>query len=419
MASFDVVSLFTNIPLNESIDLCTDLVFENRQSFEYEECKFDRNNFSKLLSFAVKDNHFMFNGKLYDQIDGVAMGSPLGPTFANVFMCFLEDKYLSECPLQFKPALYRRYVDDTFCLFKEKSDIYRFLDHINSYHPSIKFTVEIEDNCSLPFLDVLVNKEGIDFSTSLFRKQTFTGLYTNFASLSPTRYKTNLVRILVFCAFHICSSFVNFHKEIVRIKEILRANCFPVTLIDNVIRNFLNRQYIPCNKPKDKNEDKPRIICCLPFLGKRSFRIRNDITRLIKTHYLNTQVQFIFKSAKRISSMFQYKDRIPTLVCSNVIYKFSCSGCNASYYGKTNRNLLIRCNEHLGINRNGRELSSPSPSSIRNHIKQTGHTASIDDFSVISKTSNSYDLLIHESLLIQRDRPSLNSQQSSISMVLF
>ena len=81
MASFDVISLFTNSPLNESIDLCTDLVFENRQSFEYEECNFDRNNFSKLLSFAVKNNHFLFNGKLYDKIDGVAMGSPPRPYF--------------------------------------------------------------------------------------------------------------------------------------------------------------------------------------------------------------------------------------------------------------------------------------------------------------------------------------------------
>ena len=167
--------------------------------------------------------------------------------------------------------------------------------------------MESEDNCSLPFLTVLVNKEGIDFSTSLLRTQTCTGLYTNFASLSPTRYKPNLVCILVFCAFHICSSFVNFHKESVRIKEILCANCFPVTRIDNVIRNFLNRQYIPCNKTKDKNEDKPRIICCLPFLGKCSFRIRNHITRLIKAHYLNIQVQFIFKSAKHISSMFSIR----------------------------------------------------------------------------------------------------------------
>ena len=73
----------------------------------------------------------------------------------------------------------------------------------------------------------------------------------------------------------------------------------------------------------------------------------------------------------------------------------------------------------IGINRNGREIVSSSPSSIRDYVKQTGHTASIDDFRVISKSSNSYDLLIHESLLIQRDRPSLISQESSISMVLF
>ena len=56
------------------------LMFEHRQSFECGECNFDCNNFRKLLSFAVKENHFMFDGKLYDQIDGVAMGSPLDPT---------------------------------------------------------------------------------------------------------------------------------------------------------------------------------------------------------------------------------------------------------------------------------------------------------------------------------------------------
>ena len=56
----------------------------------------------------------------------------------------------------------------------------------------------------------------------------------------------------------------------------------------------------------------------------------------------------------------------------------------------------------------------PSPSSNRDYVKQTGHIASIDDFCIISKTDNSYDLLIHESLLLQKDRPILNSQQSSI-----
>ena len=179
------------------------------------------------------------------------------------------------------------------------------------------------------------------------------------------------------------------------------------------IFNFLNLQYILHTKPK---EGKPRITCCLPFLGNRSFRIRNNINKLIKAHYRDIQVQFIFKSTKQVSYLFQYKDSIPTLVCSNIVYKFS---CNATYYGNTNRNLLIRCNEHLGINRNGHEIVSSTRRSSRDHIKQTGHTASIDDFRVIRKSSNSYDLLIHESLLIQRDRPCLNSQQSSTSMVLF
>ena len=104
-------------------------------------------------------------------------------------MCALEKRYLNDCPTQFKPVLYRRYVDDTFCLFNRRDDVDRFLQHINSFHPDIKFTFEIEENNTLPFLDVLVEKESHCFSTSLYRKKTFTGLYTDFASLAPNKYK--------------------------------------------------------------------------------------------------------------------------------------------------------------------------------------------------------------------------------------
>ena len=93
--------------------------------------------------------------------------------------------------------------------------------------------------------------------------------------------------------------------------------------------------------------------------------------------------------------MFRYKDLVPPQLCSNVIYKFSCSGFNATYYGKITRILLIRCNEHLGLNKIGNKLANPSPSSIGDHIKQTGHNASLDDFYIISKTNNSFDLLLH------------------------
>ena len=184
MASFDVSSLFTNVPLDEVIDICTNLMFKDRDTVNYNGCKFDRCNFKKLLSFAVKDNHVLFNGVLYDQVDDVAMGSPLGPSLANIFMCSLEQRYLSSCPSQFKPILYRRYVEETFCLFKERNDIDLFLNHINSIHSKIQFTVEVENCSSLPFLDILVEKLIIVSALLHLGKNLYWPVYEFFLSIS-------------------------------------------------------------------------------------------------------------------------------------------------------------------------------------------------------------------------------------------
>ena len=412
-------SLFTNVPLDEIIDICTNLMFVDNEFVNYNGCRFDRNNFKKLLSFAVKDNHFLFNGVPYDQIDGVAMGSPLGPTLANIFMCSLEQYFLSNCPPQFKPLLYRRYVDDTFCLFKDKNEVDHFLNFINSIHPNIHFTVEVENGSSLPFLDILVEKTNDSFNSSLFRKKTFTGLYTDFASLSPNWFKTNLVSSLLYRAFNICSSYANFHNEIVRIKSILAKNCFPRSLVDRVIRSFLDKQFSHGSKLA-KDEGKKTIVnFCLPFLGAYSIRIKKSVIKLLKDNYPNIKLQVVFRSPARLSSFFRFKDRFPYLLCSNVVYKYTCSGCNATYYSKTIRNLKVRCLEHLGRNRSGHKTNSSNQSSIGDHIGSTGHNATMEDFKIIAKSDNAFDLLIYESLLIQKDRPSLNSQQSSIPLVLF
>ena len=66
------------------------------------------------------ESFFIFDGKFYEQCDGVAMGSPLGPTLANVFMCHFENIWLENCPAYFKPIVYRRFVDDTFYSFEQK-----------------------------------------------------------------------------------------------------------------------------------------------------------------------------------------------------------------------------------------------------------------------------------------------------------
>jgi len=90
-----------------------------------------------LLDTAAKNQLFLFNGNLYEQTDGVAMGSPLGPLLANVFMCSIEDKLNQDGKL---PSYYRRYVDDTFTIMPDISRNF--------------FTMEVERNASLPFIGV-------------------------------------------------------------------------------------------------------------------------------------------------------------------------------------------------------------------------------------------------------------------------
>ena len=116
------------------------------------------------------------------------MGSPLGPTLANVFLCHWEEIWLKKCPVQFQPKYYNRFMDDTFLLFSSQDHVLKFHKYINSRHKNMRFTYEIEKNNSLAFLDVLVTRENT-FCTSLHRKPTFSGLYTNFNSFMPDTYK--------------------------------------------------------------------------------------------------------------------------------------------------------------------------------------------------------------------------------------
>ena len=174
MASYDVCSLFTNIPLNETIDLADDIIFDNNQSMSI-----TKPQLKKLFVFATSQTHFLFNNEIYDQTDGVAIGSPLGPALANLFMGYHENKWLNS--EESSTVLFcKRYVDDNFCLFKRETDAKRFLTFVNGQHPNIKYTIEKEKINQLPFLDILNNSSSNKLVTSVYRKPTYTGLLTNY-----------------------------------------------------------------------------------------------------------------------------------------------------------------------------------------------------------------------------------------------
>ena len=104
MASLHIESLFTNTPLEETIDNIINDLFSTKDKVH----NFEREKLQQLITFAAYDSFSIFDGEYYTQIDSVAMGSFLGPTLANAFLCHFEKKWLSEC---------KRYVDDIFVTF--------------------------------------------------------------------------------------------------------------------------------------------------------------------------------------------------------------------------------------------------------------------------------------------------------------
>ena len=193
---------------------------------------------------------------------------PLGPLFADSFLSFHERIWLNNCPLDFKSTYYRRYVDDWFLLFRSPSHIPLFLDFLSHQHPNIKFTSEIEPNNTLPFLDVKITLSNRSFSTSVYHKPTFAGLFTNFGSFIPLSYKRSLILSLLHRFFNLCSNYENFHKELNTFKNIYKLNGYPAHFFDKCVYIFLDKVFVL--RPLLHHVPQKVLYFSLPFTGTHS-----------------------------------------------------------------------------------------------------------------------------------------------------
>ena len=411
MASFDIKSLFTNVPLDETINIVADSLYSADMSV----LSLSKIYFKTLLELAVKDVLFLFNGNLYSQVDGIGMGNPLGPTLANAFLCHHEKNWLNDCPPHFQPILYRRYVDDTFLLFRDLSHIQLFfLDYLNTKHPNISFTSEIETNNRLNFLDISVCKVDNKFTTSVYRKETFTGLGLRYDSFVPSFYKTNFIKCLIYRAFRICSTENGFLSEIDFLRSYFCQNKFPLFLLNRVFRESLCFLY-NC-KPPVITVPKRDVFLKIPFLGIQSFRMKRRLKSVIEHFYPQVNARIIFQSSNSIQNFFKFKDRIPLSLASSVVYQYTCRQCSATYIGETEKQLKVRISQHEGISfRTNRPLSSFDSSKIYEHAFDNNHPISDDSFKILSN-SNVFDLNVLESLYILRLQLNLNDYNSSFDL---
>jgi len=174
-----VSSLFTNVPLDEIIEILADKAFRDNWFNSTYDLNISKQDLVDLLGVATEGQLFQFNGTLNEQTDRVVMGSPLGPLLANVFMSPLEEKLELEGKL---PPYYRRYVDDTLTVMPDIPTAADFLNTLNHAHSAVSFTMEIEKDGMLPFLGIQLLNRAPQVETKVYVKPTNTGLLLHYQS---------------------------------------------------------------------------------------------------------------------------------------------------------------------------------------------------------------------------------------------
>ena len=332
MISLDIVNLFTNIPIRQTIDIIKSKL-ENNQEF-ISNCKIPIEDLIELINFCMVNTSFSFDGKFYTQKSGAPMGSNLSPIIAEALVSSIfEQAYTS---FNQKPKFLRFFVDDSFIIINKRySKI--FLDHINSIaakYETIKFTIEEEKDGCLPFLDLLVSRANNKVKTTVYRKPTHSNRYLNFKSHHSMQNKKSVIRSLVNRAITHTSDENDLVNEINHLKHVLIENNYPEQIIRDTITSCMRKHNFPNTTQPEYDMSK---LITIPYYKGISEKIREILQK--------QNIKTVFTKGITIKNLLTSKNR-SNLDKSNVVYKVNCNDCPAVYVGTTKRKLSNRISEH-------------------------------------------------------------------------
>ena len=383
LVSFDVISLFTNIPLKTALELIAakwDIIKEHTN--------IKKGKFLELVRFCIIDNNYLVYGKkTYQQKDGMPMGNPASPIIADIILEDLLDSCLEK--LTTKPKVITKYVDDIFAIVKV-GKLEETLTCLNSFHRKLQFTVERENNNKLPYLDTVVIREKSYIKMDWFQKPTSSGRIINFHSKHPKQIIFNTARNLIKRVLSI--SDLEYHKNNKnKIRNILQNNAFPLKIINTLINQHENqKQHTP------KEEKEKQIY--------KSFTYIKEITERFKKAQLfdKEKYKIAMKSNYTTAQLYtNLKTKIDKMEHSDLIYKINCNGntdeeCNQIYIGTTKQKLKNRLAGH----KSDIKSSAPQKTALASHCIQHNHSPNFESVQVLQREEHHNKRMIIETLHI-------------------
>ena len=143
---------------------------------------------------------------------------------------------------------------------------------MNKQHKCLKFGSETENDSSFLFLDIKITCHSQQFKTSVYRKPTFRDVFPHYESNLDQTYKKSLIDTFLFCCFSVCSDYTSFHLEVENLREILKKNSYPSGIIEQSIRYFLDKLYVP--KKVIPTVRKNKLFILLSCLGVLSSNLK-------------------------------------------------------------------------------------------------------------------------------------------------
>ena len=396
MASFDVKALFTNVPVEGAMRAIKLAISD----IPTEEFPVPKPHFLKLIQLCLEFQAFTFNDDEFTQVRGLAMGSPLSPVAACLYMETLEKEHFQE--IMGTEATWLRYVDDVFVLVPEATDLNEKLRKLNEVEDKIQFTLENEEHGTLPFLDVAIIRRDNTVKYKVYRKKTSQEDFIHYLSAHSDRIKSGVVIGFFLRAFRICSE-EYLDSEVGHIFETFTRLMYPKAFL---IRCLRKAKKIKC-KAKQANLARDRTAQKLIVIPSNSKTI--SIARTLK----KAGVKIVERTGAKISDLTRKRNK-GSESQDSIVYKVPCGGCSKAYLGETYRGFKKRAQEHKRDIQNHKLTSS-----FVIHIDQCDHLPDWDRSVILWNGGGRRRRKLIESAMIET-LPNFNSKRGdyALSMIL-